>query len=103
MITEVSLRLLYLIFNQLLLIWLTLLPRASSSKDMGLPRAVPISTIDHGRQVRCVARNGRSCHGPGHASSVWRSRMLLVMPEDLWGSESRPEPVLWPAVIGSQA
>ena len=35
MITDVSLRLLYLIFNQLLT-WLTLLPRASSSKDIKL-------------------------------------------------------------------
>jgi hypothetical protein len=33
--TDVSLRLLYLIFNQLLT-WLTLLPRASSSKDIEL-------------------------------------------------------------------
>ena len=35
MITDVSLRLLYLIFNQLLS-WLTLLPRAPSSKDIEL-------------------------------------------------------------------
>jgi putative transposase len=35
MITDVSLRLLYLIFSQLLS-WLTLLPRASSSKDIEL-------------------------------------------------------------------
>jgi putative transposase len=35
MIAEVSLRLLYLIFSQLLS-WLTLLPRASSSKDVEL-------------------------------------------------------------------
>jgi putative transposase len=35
MLTDVSLRLLYLIFNQLL-IWLTLLPRASSVKDIEL-------------------------------------------------------------------
>ena len=35
MIADVSLRLLYLIFNQLL-IWLTLLPRASSVKDIEL-------------------------------------------------------------------
>jgi hypothetical protein len=35
MITEVPLRLVYLIFKQLLL-WLTLLPRASSSKDIEL-------------------------------------------------------------------
>jgi hypothetical protein len=35
MITDMSLRLLYLIFSQLLN-WLTLLPRASSSKDIEL-------------------------------------------------------------------
>ena len=35
MIADVSLRLLYLIFSQLLS-WLTLLPRASSSKDIEL-------------------------------------------------------------------
>jgi putative transposase len=35
MITDVSLRLLYLIFSRLLS-WLTLLPRASSSKDIEL-------------------------------------------------------------------
>src|SRR5436305_7843087 len=35
MITDVSLRLLYLIFNRLLS-WLTLLPRASASKDIEL-------------------------------------------------------------------
>ena len=35
MITDVSLRLLYLIFNQLLS-WLTLLPRTPSSKDIEL-------------------------------------------------------------------
>ena len=35
MITDVSLRLLYLIFSRLLS-WLTLLPRASSAKDIEL-------------------------------------------------------------------
>jgi hypothetical protein len=81
MLTDVSLRLLYLIFNQLL-IWLTLLPRASSVKDIEflvlrhevavLRRSNPKPRLDWGRP--CPVRRthpapacGAARAPPGHS------------------------------------
>jgi hypothetical protein len=68
----VSLRLLYLIFNQLLT-WLTLLPRASSSKD------IELLILRH--EVAVLRRT----HPKPRLD--WADRAIL------WGSRSRPEVV----------
>ena len=109
MITDVLLRLLYLIFNQLLS-WLTLLPRAPSSKDIELlvlrhevavlRRTNPKPRLDwapravrrpHPTLTRDAARAplGHPGHGPAVAPSAGDQEVDL--PEPLRSPTGRPD------------
>jgi len=104
MIAEVSLRLLYLIFSRLLS-WLTLLPRASSSKDAELlvlrhevavlRRTTPKPHLDWADRAVFAALIRRLPTSlrtpPGHPATVLRwHRRLATMKWDL------PEPLRSP-------